>query len=222
MLAYAFTESDADGIDGMGLDEQPLIAIEDDGVALVASRHAGPPVPTAETLWRYEEIVERLMARQAILPARFGSVLEDEDEARSALRTRRDDLRRGLDRVRGAVELGIRATWSEAPAPSAAHSGTEYMLGRLDVHRRAQRAADLVAPLGALARDSKVKVLPRQSVPLLAAYLVDRDRTEEFVARAGELGADYDDGQLVCTGPWPPYSFAQGATLDRELQGERS
>lgn len=222
LLAYAFTESDADGIDGMGLNEQPLIAIEDDGVALVASRHAGPPVPTAETLWRYEEIVERLMARQAILPARFGSVLEDEDEARSALRTRRDDLRRGLDRVRGAVELGIRATWSEAPAPSAAHSGTEYMLGRLDVHRRAQRAADLVAPLGALARDSKVKVLPRQSVPLLAAYLVDRDRTEEFVARADELGADYDDGQLVCTGPWPPYSFAQGATLDRELQGERS
>ena len=223
MLAYAFAETDADGIDGVGLEEQPLITIEDDGVALVASRHASrPPVPTAETLWRYEEVVEHLMARQAILPARFGSVLADEEEARSALRTRRDELRRGIDRVRGAVELGIRATWSEAPVRPPAHSGTEYMLGQLDVHRRAQRAAEIVAPLGALARDSKVKVLPRQSIPLLAAYLVDRDRTEEFIARAAELDDGFEDGQLLCTGPWPPYSFAQTAALDRDLQGERS
>lgn len=223
LLAYAFAETDADGIDGVGLDEQPLIAIEDGGVALVASRHAsGPPAPTAEALWRYEEVVERLMARQAILPARFGSVLADEDEARSALRTRREELRRGIDRVRGAVELGIRATWSEAPAPPPAHSGTEYMLGQLDVHRRAGRAAEIVAPLGALARDSKLKVLPRPSIPLMAAYLVDRDRTDEFVARAAELDAEFEDGQLLCTGPWPPYSFVQTPTLDPELQGERS
>ena len=222
LLVYAFAEADADGIDGVGLDQQPLMAIEDDGVALVASRHAGPPVPAAEALWRYEEVVERLMARQAILPARFGSVLADEDEARSVLRTRREELLRGIDRVRGAVELGIRATWSEAPAPPAAHSGTEYMLGQLDVHRRAGRAAEVVAPLAALARDSTVKVLPRPSIPLMAAYLVDRDRTEEFVARAAELDADFEDGQLLCTGPWPPYSFVQTATLDHELQGERS
>jgi Gas vesicle synthesis protein GvpL/GvpF len=72
LLAYAFAESDADGIDGVGLDDKPLIAIEDDGVALVASSHTSrPPAPTTEALWRYEEIVERLMARQPILPARF-------------------------------------------------------------------------------------------------------------------------------------------------------
>jgi hypothetical protein len=96
------------------------------------------------------------------------------------------------------------------------------MLGQLDVRRRAGRAAEIVAPLGALARDRKLKVLPRPSIPLMAAYLVDRDRTEEFVARAAELDEDFEDGQLLCTGPWPPYSFVQTATLDRELQGEPS
>lgn len=222
LLAYAFAERDADVIDGVGLDEEPLIAIEDDGVALVASRHASrPPVPTAEALWRYEEIVERLMARQAILPARFGSVLADENEALRALRSRRDELRQGLARVRGAVELGIRACWAQAPTLPPARSGTEYMLGQLEVRRRAQRVADLVAPLRALARSSKVKVLPRPSIPLLAAYLVDRDRTEEFIALADELDASFEDGQLVCTGPWPPYSFVQAASLDRDVQGER-
>lgn len=223
LLAYAFAEADADGIDGVGLDDKPLIAIEHDGVALVASCHAArSPAPTAEALWRYEEVVERLMARQAILPARFGSVLADEDEARNALGARRDELRRGFDLVRGAVELGIRASWSEAPAPPPASSGTEYMLGRLEVHRRAQRAADLVVPLGAVARSSKVKVLPRPSVPLLAAYLVDRDRTDEFVALATELDAAFEGGQLVCTGPWPPYSFVEPAALDHDVPGEPS
>jgi hypothetical protein len=95
------------------------------------------------------------------------------------------------------------------------------MLGRLDVRRRAQRVADLVAPLRALARSSKVKLLPRPSVPLLAACLVDRDRTEEFIALADELDASLQDGQLVCTGPWPPYSFVQATSLGRDVQGGR-
>jgi len=93
------------------------------------------------------------------------------------------------------------------------------MLGQLDVHRRAQRVAELVDPLQALARSSKVKMLPRPSVPLMAAYLVDRGRTEEFREVAAELDAGFEDGQLVCTGPWPPYSFAQPETLDLDLQG---
>jgi hypothetical protein len=221
LLAYAFAESDAGGIDGVGLDEEPLIAIEHDGVALVASCHpAGPPAPTAEALWRYEEIIERLTARRAILPARFGSLLADEHEARRALRTHRDELRQGLDRVRGAVELGIRACWAPAPTSPPARSGTEYMLGQLDVHRRAQRVAELVAPLEALARSSKVKLLPHPSIPLLAAYLIDRDGTEEFIARAAELDASFEDGQLVCTGPWPTYSFVQAAPLARGAERE--
>jgi hypothetical protein len=220
LLAYAFAESDAGAAEGAGLDDRPLIAIEHDGVALVASCHCSrPPAPTAETLWRYEEIVERLMGREPILPARFGSVLADEEQARSTLRERHEELRRGLERVRGAVELGIRASWEHAPTPPAARSGTEYMLGHLDVHRRAQRAAEKVAPLRELARSSKVKVLPRPSVPLLGAYLVDRERTEEFLEVAAELDTAFEDGHLVCTGPWPPYSFAQAATVDQGPKG---
>jgi hypothetical protein len=209
LLAYAFTDSDSGGIDGAGLDGAPLIAIEHDGVALVVSRHPSSfPEPTAETLWRYEEIVERLMSRQPILPARFGSVLGDEDEARNALCARHHELSRSLDRVRGAAELGIRATWSHAPTPPPARSGTEYMLGQLEIRRRARRTLDLVAPLRALARASTAKLLPRPTVPLLAAYLVDRDQTADFIDLAAELDIAFEDGELVCTGPWPPYSFA--------------
>jgi hypothetical protein len=42
------------------------------------------------------------------------------------------------------------------------------------------------------------------------AYLVDQERISEFVALVEQLDARLDDVELVCTGPWPPYSFAEG------------
>ena len=223
LLAYAVAERDAGLIDGVGLDERPLVGIEHDGLALVVSQHEYPlPEPTAKLLWRYEEVVERLMGSQPILPARFGSVLADEDEAVTALRTRQDELRRGLARVRGAVELGVRGDWTQPPAEQRGGTGTEYLLGQLDARRRAQRCADALDPLLALARDSSVKVLPRPSVPFIAAYLVDRDQVEEFSDLASQLSAEWRDGELVVTGPWPPYSFVEAPPFDRAPQGDAS
>jgi hypothetical protein len=219
LVVYAITDAEPDAIEGVGLDGQPLSAIGHDGLALVVSQGSRRPEPTGEMLWRYEEIVERLMGRHCILPARFGSVLTDEAEAQDALRTRREELRQSLELVRGAVELGVRGNWAQAPTQSPPRSGTDYMLGQLDVRRRAERFAELVDPLRSLARSSKVKVLPRPSIPLLAAYLVDRDRTDEFTELVAELDAPFEDGHLVRTGPWPPYSFAQAGSFDVDLQG---
>jgi hypothetical protein len=221
LLAYAVAEQDAGVIDGVGLDERPLFGIGHQGLALVVSQHEYPlPEPTAQMLWRYEEVVERLMGSQSILPARFGSMLADEAEAVSALRARHDELRRSLARVRGALEMGVRATWTPPPTQARAGTGTDYLLGQLDVRRRAKHCAGSMDPLLALARDSSVKILPRPSVPFIAAYLVDRDQIEEFTDLASQLAAEWDDEELIVTGPWPPYSFAQAAALDRVPQGE--
>ena len=53
----------------------------------------------------------------------------------------------------------------------------------------------------------------RNDPAVLDAYLVDRARVDEFVALAAQLGDGLDDVELVCTGPWPPYSFAEGAPV---------
>jgi hypothetical protein len=222
LLVYAIAEGAAGAARGVGLDGRPLIGVEHDGLALIASQRASSrPTPTLETLRRYERIVEGLMALQPILPARFGSLLPDDEAARSALRDRHDELRGDLERVRGAVELGVRGDWTHAPAQPPPRSGTEYLLGQLDIRRRAGRAARFVDPLRALSREVKVKVLPQPSVPFLAACLVDRDRADEFIDAATKLGASFEDGELVCTGPWPPYSFVQDAPLDRPVKGGR-
>jgi hypothetical protein len=48
---------------------------------------------------------------------------------------------------------------------------------------------------------------------LTCAYLVDRARLDAFRERVESLGSDLVRGTVMCTGPWPPYSFA-GAEQD--------
>jgi hypothetical protein len=46
---------------------------------------------------------------------------------------------------------------------------------------------------------------------LRAAYLVDRGAVEEFVAAVRRLQHRHPELAVVCTGPWPPFSFTGDA-----------
>ena len=82
------------------------------------------------------------------------------------------------------------------------------MRARLSSERRGRRAAAQIhEPLATLARDSTVRWNGQERPSIRAAYLVDRDRIEEFMVRVEELEA-LDEAEIVCTGPWPPYSFS--------------
>ena len=218
LLLYGIVDTGGKGPSGAGLDGGPLRGVVEEPLLAVVSEHAGAgPEPSAATLRAYERIVRRLMDRDAILPARFGSVLDDEPEVHALLRRRRDDLVARLRRVRGAVEISLRASWREAKRPRADgggdQSGTAYLRKRLELRQSARRVAGELDSLKPLALSSRRTLAPRPDVPLLDAYLVDRERVDEFVALVEQLDVDLDDVDLVCTGPWPPYSFAEGAPV---------
>jgi Gas vesicle synthesis protein GvpL/GvpF len=182
--------------------DPPLVAVHGDGLTALCAPAERREV-TAEVLWRHEEVVEGLMRERDLLPVRFGTLVEDEEAARRALEERRDRLATSLDRVRGAVELAVRAHRREPGGVPFFRSGAEYMQAKA---RRAEAAALLHDPLAYLARDSVLRNGPEL---LRAAYLVDRDAVDGFVALVKRLEETHEDVQIVCTGPWPPYSFAE-------------
>jgi hypothetical protein len=47
---------------------------------------------------------------------------------------------------------------------------------------------------------------------LRAAYLVDRVAVEAFVDVVRRLQETHSELDVLCTGPWPPYSFAGGTS----------
>lgn len=218
LLLYGIVEAAGDAPSGEGLHGRPLRGVVEGPLLAVVSDHdAADLEPSVATLSEYERTVRELMVRDAILPARFGSVLEDAPAVRALLRRRREDLLARLRRVRGAVEIGLRASWRDGARPRSdvggSESGTAYLRGRLEQRRNAARVAGELDPLNTIALSARRLVAPRPDVPVLDAYLVDRARVDEFVALVERLDRDLDDVELVCTGPWPPYSFAEGAPV---------
>jgi len=177
-----------------------------------------------DDLWGHEAVVEALMERSDVLPMRFGSMVADELALSGMLRDRQAEFETGLKRVRGAVELGVRALRSEIPverptAPTAssaegASPGTAYMMARLEQERQSDDLERWVhAPLDALARASRRSPALQGKPFLHVSYLVERDAVETFRLRVEELESELGRVQILCTGPWPPYNFV--AALDQ-------
>ena len=137
---------------------------------------------TAELLWRHEELVEELMADRDVLPVRYGTRFADDEDAAQAVAARRATLTAALEHVRGAVELSVRAIGADARATHAA--------------------------LSEQARDA-VERRPQPPEVLRAADLIERDAVNAFASRVAHLQAAQADAQILCTGPWPPYSFSE-------------
>ena len=197
-----------------GLQGAPLWVAGEDGLFAVWSEHDEPRLEADETaLWEHERVVEALLEEGAVLPMRFGSWLRDREGVLELLAERRDDFELGLERVRGAVEIGVRAVVrglsSERPLALAGadRPGTAYMLARLNEEKKsAAIAAYIHEPLVALSRASS----PRKTSltgSVNTAYLVDRRDVDPFRATVEKLDETIEDATVICTGPWPPYSF---------------
>jgi gas vesicle protein GvpL/GvpF len=216
LYLYAVTESPTPP-ELLGLRGSPLRTVGEAGLFAIVSEHEELRIqPTEDDLWAHDGVVEALMDEASVLPVRLGSLMADDAGVLAFLRERRHEFELALERVRGAVELGVRAAMAPEdavePEPEdaagAAGPGTEYMHARLRRERRGTEASSRIhQPLASLARASTFRVSARERPLLHAAYLVDRERVEDFMARVDELDTQ-SEALIVCTGPWPPYSFS--------------
>jgi len=218
---YAITEGFGPAPGASGLRGAPLAGIEEGGLVMVTSPHVDLRAEAdEEDLWSHEAVVESLFdtGEGAILPMRFGTTLPGEAAVRAALRDRAPEWRAALDRVRGAIELGVRAQIDVDAAPEqspsvrrteAAGPGTAYMLDRLGQGRLAAEVARSIhAPLSELARESAHVIRNQPTTMMKAAYLVEEVVVPDFQREVERLEASLPDAAITCTGPWPPYSFS--------------
>jgi hypothetical protein len=146
---------------------------------------------------RHGLVVEGLLDRaDAVLPVRFGERFASGEDLAAAVEPRLEALERQLGHVAGCVEVGVRIVPRAEPAESA--DGAAYMQARL----REQLAVEAVhSALAAEARDSV-----RTSRD--AGYLVERDDVDGFSRAVERLLDSHPALDVLCTGPWAPYSFA--------------
>jgi hypothetical protein len=109
--------------DAVGIDRRGSVElVERGGLAAVTSRvdladfareELEANVPDlawlAPRVQAHEDVLERALAHDAVVPFRFGALCVGEDDARALLDDQRDRLERALARVADKVELGVKA-----------------------------------------------------------------------------------------------------------------
>lgn len=177
--------------------------------AVRVARHAPLPRPTA--LRRHADVVHALWrAVPAVLPVRFGTLVDDEGQLRRELEPRAAEMRAALALVRGRAQMTLRV-FAPGPARHAppALSGKDYLARRAAWWRGAD-VPGLPALLRALRPLRRAERIERHAAPPLAAsvyHLVDRPGLAEY-RRA--LARSRGTLRLSVSGPWPPYAFVPG------------
>ena len=180
-------------------------------------------------------VLEEVMAQYTTLPVRFGTVATGDAAIQEQVLSRRYDELTGLvAEMDGLVELGLKAYWQEnlifqeivAESPASMRQLREKIAGKppemtyfermklgelvqaaMD-HKRETDAAHLLGALLPLAEEHKLNPLFMDRMVLNGAFLVRRDRQDDFDAAMQQIDAEMGERlQFKYVGPVPCYNF---------------
>jgi hypothetical protein len=185
----------------------------------------------------HEAVLDAALSQTTIVPLRMCTLFESEAGVCEMLERRRDSLTDALDALEGRLEWSVkvlvdrerlmdaaRPESGEAEAPAPAGEGGAYLQRRRDergAREAASRlAADTAQQVHARLQDWAIdaRTRPPQNrelsghmgeMVLNAAYLVERERTDELHRLVTELEEHHRGlgARIELSGPWPPYNF---------------
>ncbi len=183
------------------------------GAFAVVERRADVPPVEFGSLKQHQDVVVRLARKvPAILPVRFGTLL-DPEHLEESVQERDDEIAEALDVVRDRVQFtwrskgGRRSEVGGRAKPKFPKSGVEYL-------KRAALAANPAPPASFRALRSALAPLivkqryqpAKAGIPEAVYHLVEKARVDRYVAAAD--GVRKQSPSLAVTGPYPPFAFA--------------
>lgn len=235
MGLYLYCVGDADHPepgDMVGIEGSAVYAVDTAGLRAWVSNLPAAPSASLDRVRSHNAVVESSSEERTALPMRFGQWFSSETELHEAIAARRVRLERSLERVRGALEFGVRVLDPERSAmdpsdpvagptdrPADRSSGKAYLesLARREEGveksrlRGAEIAAELRSFLGPLVRDHRVRPGGREGIVAIS-HLVARHDTGAYAHRVHTFTDRRSELRFVTSGPWPPYGFADDGT----------
>ena len=205
MALYVHALSDAPVMPWEEDDGRRIESVEIEGVFVIAERRDSVPAVSESELQRQHSIVLRIAdAVPAIIPARFGSLLEASELA-AILRHRKAVIRTTLEHLRDNVQMTLRmmgavGTTTETPAGS----GRDYLNRRRDelIPPVPPHSEDLLRELRALILDDRRRAAERGIVTIY--HLIRRADVKEYRDTVTSVGTP----GIAVSGPFAPFAFA--------------
>lgn len=180
-------------------------------VQVVVEYHEERPEATTESLREQHAVVVELDSRSnALLPARFGTVLR-ERALRSTVSEHEAEILQALARVRGRQQMTVRvfgAPDTARPVDDRTSTGTAFLESRrFRAHYIPAEAATIRTLIGALATAERVEAGER-GLRVTVFHLVARQAVEAYRRQAEALHPALAPHEVTVTGPWPPFAFS--------------
>jgi hypothetical protein len=215
-----------------GLEGAPPEILPFRGVSAAAGTIGnGAPEANVDNLRRHLSVQNTLLTHGAVLPLRFGALFPGREQLDQYISASRETFIADLDRLRGHVEIGLRVSdprrlppaqpvEPDAGAAPPLGPGASYLAAKgVQAVRNARQkramaalATAVMEPLAPLAAAHIWRVPPCASDPpiLSLAILLRKDRLDAFKLALSELRRSQPWLEILCTGPWPPYSLVSG------------
>ena len=206
------------------LDEPPpepgMCVVAAHGLAAVVSRvEETSSAPSVSSVLAFERVVEAIHARQAVIPLRYGCLMESESAIIRLLEDHRQEYEALLGRLRGMTEMGIRVLCPARPgflpgsplSPGAAYLASlrnRYSSGNSLAPEEAQLADQITGLLSGCYTEQRREISPADQGRLVSLYfLTPKTDVERFRNKARQI-CPPGGTKLLLSGPWPPYNFA--------------
>ena len=219
-----------------GVLDRPAYRLEADSLcAIVSECPLGNVRAERKHIAATQRVLAALNAKFDLLPMTFGTVTKSEDDLRRFLNDNQESLSSQLQRVSGAIEMGLRLSLDvpdpiaylveRTPALKTARDRTfrahhkashdeKIRLGQLFDQAFAKYRAAVTGQVRNLIDGacSEVMELPVRDEKQIAnlAILVPRADLETFEAAIAAAAPQIDDDVVFnLSGPWPPHNFVQ-------------
>ncbi|MDP2831116.1 MAG: GvpL/GvpF family gas vesicle protein [Candidatus Omnitrophota bacterium] len=188
----------------------------------------------ARLLVGHQTVIERVMTAQTtIIPMRLGTHAQDETEVRDILRKGYNLIKEVFEKINNKIEIDITATWGDLVSvikevgeekeikefkekllnnPKGLTADDQMKIGfmlknELD-KKRDNYASQIEEALKTVSPDFKAHELMDDKMVVNTAFLIDKDKREDFYKKVEELNVKFDEKlNFRCVGPLPAYSF---------------
>lgn len=202
-----------------------------DIAAVVSDTAIAVHEPTRANVLAHERVNETVMRDHTVIPMSFGTVFKTREDIHELLRSAYEAFKDVLVKMEDKLEFGLKVLWDRdliikelesdnedirrLKGEITSQKGSTYFArmqyGRLVDAALQQRSEKYVHDIFEALRP--VSVASRANKPIgdrmimNAAFLVRRDKEQDFDAIVKRIGATHDKLTFKYTGPWPPYNF---------------
>jgi hypothetical protein len=208
-----------------GVNSTPVLGYRSGEFTVIVSPYVRDGMLNQKAAVDHARVVSECFKNSTVLPFRFGTVFENDEAVRRAVRANRRTFTESVSKLRGKAEMHLKVLVRDAFLQEAvlepelpAAVGGEYLIRLRDRAARDRERQTKARALSVqvhklfnpLQEEVSCKRIESGAMLLDIAHLIESKSIEKYQNRYSTATKQLKNCQVMFSGPWPPYHFMPG------------